>query len=512
MSDDLSRLTPTDPSNVDPNWSTKRDSILDDALADASRSNRSIGRWVAGVAAIAVIIVGAGVVVGQLGSEPSAIPASPSASVSPIPLGQYDQLVAARDTLIDTGNGMTLCNGSVLESRPPGCPFPTPVTGITWNDVPWAETADGISSHETPGSITFADAIIVGTFDGDAFVATQVFREDDPAAPQPPGTITDEELPTLCDAPTRGTGPDSVEDLIVAAENLPGYQALWVSPNQVTYNVAVTSDVESAQSALTEIFGGELCVGTVDGPTERGLQDAELALEPLKPDVHDPTATISVWNTFSSISTRGNRLEVSVRRNTPVLLDKIQAAVGPEVWPHTDIIPFFYPVEGSATQDSTPSANSPGGTGTPTTPAFTDEQRGWAEEVVGDVLGSVGEPGQPAVTARMAKVTYGQYMSVWNMDIPEPPGPTPDDAEILVVALSASLDGSSMHAGPPRLTTPDPTASQTPREPIGTVTVLDPSTGESLSHATVIGGDPPADLIMNLPGPIEDVALPQGFR
>lgn len=208
----------------------------------------------------------------------------------------------------------------------------------------------------------------------------------------------------------RGTGTDSVEDLIVAAENLPGYQSLWVSPN------------------------------------------------------------------------------------------------------HTDIIPFFYPVGGSTSPDPTPSATSPRHTGTTTTSAFTAEQRGWAEAVVGDVLRSVGEPGQPDVTARMTKVTYGQYTSVWNIDIPQPPGPTPDDAEIIVVALSTSLDGSSMHGGPPSLTTPDPTASQTPHEPIGTVTVMDPGTGESLLHVTVLGGDPPTDLLMNLPGPIEDVALPRGFR
>lgn len=45
MSDDLSKnkLTPTDPANVDPNWSEKRRDILDDVLAAASQRRRATG-------------------------------------------------------------------------------------------------------------------------------------------------------------------------------------------------------------------------------------------------------------------------------------------------------------------------------------------------------------------------------------------------------------------------------------------------------------------------------------
>ena len=334
MPDDLYKLTPTDPSNVDPNWSKNRQSILDDVLAAPPQSGRRIGRWVAGAAAAALVVVAVGGVVQQLRPEPYATPASPTPTNSTVNGGQ---LVAARALLLQAGTGMTLCNGYMMESDPPQCSYVMPVTGITWDDVPWAESADGI---------TFAEnVIIVGTFDGETFVATQVFRDGDQTAPQPPSRVTDEDLPTLCENPTRGTGPYSVETLITTAEALPGYQALWLSPNQITTNAAFTEDVEGARSALAEVFGGELCVGTVEGPTEQALQDAELALEPLTMD-EDSDALIpdSVWSTSSSVSRLGNRLEVIVERNTPELLSEIEAAVGDEVWPHTDVRPFFYPV------------------------------------------------------------------------------------------------------------------------------------------------------------------------
>ncbi len=516
MPDDLSNLAPTDPSNVDPHWRGKRQSILDDVLAADAPRRPHAWQWVAGVAAVSLVAVAVGGVVQQLRPEPHAIPASPITSPTPSisagedPPGAAGPVVAALGTLLDTGTGITICNGHVTDSSPPQCPFTTPVMGITWDDVPWAETAQA-SIPETAKSITWGEALIVGNFDGDTFINTQVFPRNAPAIPLPPDTITDEELPTLCEAPIRGPGGDSVEALIETADGLPGYQALWVSTNQVTYNVAVTEDVEGARSALAEVYGGELCVGTVDGPTEQALQDADLALEPLRLDVDSATtAAGSVWSTFSSISTRGNRIEVYVERDTPELLDQIESAVGAKVWSYTDVIPFFYPLGASPTPEPTPAISLE--PSTPVTSSFTAEQRDWAEKTVADILGAFGQPGTPDVTARMARVTYAEYMSVWNIDIPGTPEPPADDTEILVIALSAPLDGSRGPVAAPFLGTPDPTVSLEPQEPIGTLSVRDPATGENLSHVVILGGDPPANRITELPGPIEDVTLPEGFR
>lgn len=334
MPDDLYKLTPTDPSSVDPNWKKNRQSILDDVLESPPQSDRRIGRWVAGAAAAALVVVAVGGVVQQFRTEPYAMPASPTPTATSAVDG--GELVAARALLLQDGTGMILCDGPAMESDPPDCSYSIPVTGITWDDVPWSETMAGVTS---------AEAIIVGTFDDDTFVATQAFRDGDPAAPQPSPRISDEDLPTLCENPTRGTGPYSIEKLITTAEALPGYQALWVSPNQITHNAAFTEDVEGARATLAAAFGGELCVGTVDGPTERALQDAEWALEPLKrADDSDPLVPNSVWSTSSSVSRLGNRLEVVIERNTPELLTQIEAAVGDAVWSHTDVRPFFYPV------------------------------------------------------------------------------------------------------------------------------------------------------------------------
>ena len=355
MSDDFSSLAPTDPTPLAPEWRATRQEILDGLLTEETPRRSHAWRWVAGVAAAALVVVAVGGAVQQLRPEPYTLPASPAPTDGIAP---EDQVLAARDTLLDTGTGMTLCTGFLLESLPPQCPATIPVTGITWEEVPWAETAAGV---------TFADVVIVGTFDGEKFAATQILRQGDPAAPQAPGNHGHEDLPTLCDAPIRGAGPYSVEALASAAESLPGYQALWVSPNQVTYNVAVTQDVEGARSTLADVFGGDLCVGTVAGPTDAALQEAQRALEPLAQDEDSPTTSNGVRSTAYSISARGNRLSVGVLQDTPELLAQIETLVGAEMWPFTDVAPFFYRVTNTPTTPKAPAPTPsalPQGTGT----------------------------------------------------------------------------------------------------------------------------------------------------
>lgn len=333
LSDELDGLVPTTPEAS--GWGPK-------VRTEHRRRRVRTSGAVAGAAAALLVAVAVGGTVQQLRPEQYATPASPTPTLSTV----SGHLLAARGTLLDTGTGMTICNGLVLLSRPPSCMHATSIVGISWEDVPWAENEAGITFTE--------DTIIVGTFEGGVFAATQVFRADDPAAPQPPETTSREALPTLCDVPTRGTGPSSYEVLAAAASALPGYQAVWVSPNQVTWNVAVSEDVEDARSALGKVFGGELCVGTIEGPTDKALKVAQQALKPLMPDVTTTRTTAgAVWSASSSVSGLGNRLEVDVARDTPELLDQIESAVGPDVWAYTNVIPFFYPVFGTATADPT---------------------------------------------------------------------------------------------------------------------------------------------------------------
>ena len=320
--------------------------LRSELVATAAPRRSHPWRWVAGVAAAVLVAAAVGGIVQQLRPEQYATPASPT------PTAAGPELLAARSLLLGEGDEVGVCLGIVAESRPPQCRT-IPVTGITWDDVPWAETASGV---------TWGDAIVVGTYDGTTFAATQVFSDDDPNAPRIPGAIGDQPLPTLCDAPTTGTGSSSTDALVAAAATLPGYQALWVSPDQVTFNVAVTKDIEGARSALAKAFGGDFCVGTVDGPTDEALRDAQqslkpLTLGPLMPEKDPPTdlnGGATIWGTSYTVTALGNRLSVDVVLETPDLLQKVEAAVGPEVWKYTDIFPFFYPVVGTATTDPTP--------------------------------------------------------------------------------------------------------------------------------------------------------------
>ena len=101
---------------------------------------------------------------------------------------------------------------------------------------------------------------------------------------------------------------------------------------------------------------------------------------------------------------------------------------------------------------------------------------------------------------------------MWDIDIPDTPGPPTDDAEVLVVAVSAPIDGAWLHGGPPSLTTAVPTASQSPPVPIGTVTVFDPTTGEDFSHAVIVSRAPPAQRLTEVAWFVADVMLPTGYR
>ena len=71
-----------------------------------------------------------------------------------------------------------------------------------------------------------------------------------------------------------------------------------------------------------------------------------------------------------------------------------------------------------------------------------------------------------------------------------------------MVTLSASLGNRAMRG--PIGGHSDPAT--------GTINIIDASTGESIIYATLLGEEPSTDRITDLPGPIEDVKLPEGFR
>jgi hypothetical protein len=163
------------------------------------------------------------------------------------------------------GVGPQLCL-FVAESLPPQCEG-VPVVGLDWAAVPWAETA---------GGTTWAEALVVGTFDGEQFTLTQAPEraDDEPASevdpfaspcPEPSGGWV------VIDAGRATQGGFDAAQSYAAAQ--PEYAGLWIDQLGATVgeggfdaasfvlNVTFTGDPAGHEAALREIYGGPLCVG-----------------------------------------------------------------------------------------------------------------------------------------------------------------------------------------------------------------------------------------------------------
>jgi hypothetical protein len=141
-----------------------------------------------------------------------------------------------------------------------------PVVGLAWADIPWAETA---------GDTTWAEARLVGTFDGEQFTLTGAPEpaewgsepEGDPFAspcPEPDGgwVVTD---PALAD-------DAAFETARVYAEAQADYAGLWLDQQGIAWgedavgsgsfvlNVAFTGDLAGHEADLRAMYGGPLCV------------------------------------------------------------------------------------------------------------------------------------------------------------------------------------------------------------------------------------------------------------
>jgi hypothetical protein len=177
------------------------------------------------------------------------------------------------------GVGPQLCM-AVQESLPPQCQG-LPVIGLDWADLPWAESA---------GDTTWAEARLVGTFDGETFTLTRppaepeavIAPEDDPFAtpcPEPDGgwVVTDPALAT----------EEAFEAARRYAEAQADYAALWidylvepseeagVDPATFVLNVRFTGNLAGHEAALREIYGGPLCVTTGGQVTEAELRSIQ---------------------------------------------------------------------------------------------------------------------------------------------------------------------------------------------------------------------------------------------
>ena len=176
------------------------------------------------------------------------------------------QVYGATGIVLDKeGVGPQLCSG-VLDSLPPQCRG-LPVVGFEWADVPWAETA---------GDTTWAEARVVGLFDGAALILTEPASEPDGRT----RLVEDPDFSSPCPEPEGGwvvrddvtATEETFEQARLYAEAVPGFAGLWVDnlqavPDERTYgpgsyvaNFSFTSDLDVHRTALEEIYGGPMCV------------------------------------------------------------------------------------------------------------------------------------------------------------------------------------------------------------------------------------------------------------
>lgn len=190
--------------------------------------------------------------------------ASDDASVStgPAGTGQGPGATVYRFTgtiLQSPAHGPELC-ANVAESYPPQCGG-IPVVGLDWALV------DGVT---TAGGTTWAEATVVGTYDGATFTLSEP-----PRAPElRSGRKLD--FSTPCPDPAGGWRPPpaalDTEAALTYARAQDGFAGAWVdqrrpagdpelsAPTHYVLNVAFTGDLDRHRAELGQRWSGALCV------------------------------------------------------------------------------------------------------------------------------------------------------------------------------------------------------------------------------------------------------------
>lgn len=205
------------------------------------------------------------------------------------------------------GHGPQLCQ-AVAESYPPQCSGPD-VVGWDW------ATAEG---EETASGTTWGAYEVTGTWDGTRLTLTE--PPGPPRFDHPDGGV---DLSTPCPEPEGGwpvvdraaTGDEALARAQERAGSLPGFAGLWIDRSTgPVLNVRVTDDLEAAEAALGEVWGGALCVS----PAERSLA----ALQAIQAEVTTEETT------SSSINEPANAVEVLVMVADPDLQADYDARYG----------------------------------------------------------------------------------------------------------------------------------------------------------------------------------------
>ncbi|UNK72449.1 hypothetical protein [Microbacterium sp. H1-D42] len=198
-------------------------------------------------------------------------------------------------TVLDDGDGAELCLGAVLESYPPQC------SGAKLVDWDWT---DWTGAYEEAGDVRWGSFTLTGTYDPEAYTFTvaEATASDPADLPEQNVGAPDAMFATPCAEPDGGwrvldparTTDDTMNLAFERAAQLNGYAASWVDrsrvpdpgpdatpqeqlemtspfPDLTVINVKLVGDVAAAEAALSQIWGGMLCV-TAAERTEAELQ------------------------------------------------------------------------------------------------------------------------------------------------------------------------------------------------------------------------------------------------
>lgn len=172
----------------------------------------------------------------------------------------------ATTTVLEDADGARLCLGGVMDSLPPQCGG-VPVLGWSWRDVDGEESRSGV---------TWGDFHVIGTYDGTRFTLF------DAGPPQPYPDEDGDQFAPPCPEPQGGwvdvdpamTGDDDRIATMRVAENIASYAGIWIgyleepvdeqTPGEYVVTVAFTGDPSVHEPAIREVWGGPLCLTSVE--------------------------------------------------------------------------------------------------------------------------------------------------------------------------------------------------------------------------------------------------------
>lgn len=244
---------------------------------------------------IALVVVGGTVGCATRPATQESIATAPVAAAPDAPMltSTYPRTVVDRD-------GAELCVVGVLQSSPPGC-----AGGVTLIGWDWAEVA---GTYEEQGGVRWGDYVVTGAYDAQRNELTVTSVSTDVQPPSAEDSPMGPPIPAACSEPPEGwrivdeskANQEALYAVSGVATTLDGYATMWIDRTPLPpvpdgadaldqmhhyavnaglniVTVAVQGDAVAAEQRIRDVWGGALCVITVDyTEAERQAIQAEI--------------------------------------------------------------------------------------------------------------------------------------------------------------------------------------------------------------------------------------------